>query len=581
MRRLTRAAGARVHEPRLLRPWLAAALASFALLLLWQRAFRLAAVDDAYIFLRYARNCALGLGPVFNPGERVEGFTSPLWLAILVPGQLLAPGSSAAALILGGLCAALTIATVVSEALGSRVSPWLAWGAGAFLATSPGVVYWASSGMDTSLFALLACAALLRFGRDLERGRTSPATAVLLAGACLARMEGTLLVAIAAAFCWVNRRSLGWRWLILPVAVCTAGLVARRFYFGDWLPNTFYAKAAGPRALLLRNGLRYGWHLAGTYGPFLVAIIACAAPALRTAALRPWLPCLTLVPIWLAEVIWTGGDHFAMGRLVQPLVPILLFVALQAVNGEGARRPRAVPLGLLLLALTATSLLEWRREGPAARSEMDGATRWLELGRWLRSRVPDSDWIAAVPIGGIGFGSERRVLDLTGLTNPVIARTGLVDPDGAPGHLRYQSEYVLARAPALIFLNFGWSTPGRFLLFPGYNMAISDLLAREHTRSLYRMEAYQVAPGRFAHFLVRKDHPALSDAAGPPALLEGPAADPRVRYFSASVSSSRTSAGGIVPHASSAAWKPYRSKRPPSRRSASARIARISSLPTR
>ncbi|HEX9725550.1 MAG TPA: hypothetical protein VGC53_14820, partial [Vicinamibacteria bacterium] len=40
-------------------------------------------VDDTYIFLRYAENLANGNGLVFNLGERVEGYTSPLWVLLL------------------------------------------------------------------------------------------------------------------------------------------------------------------------------------------------------------------------------------------------------------------------------------------------------------------------------------------------------------------------------------------------------------------------------------------------------------------------------------------------------------------
>ena len=39
-------------------------------------------VDDAYISLRYAANWAGGRGLVFNPGERVEGYTNFLWVLI-------------------------------------------------------------------------------------------------------------------------------------------------------------------------------------------------------------------------------------------------------------------------------------------------------------------------------------------------------------------------------------------------------------------------------------------------------------------------------------------------------------------
>ncbi|MFH0792763.1 MAG: hypothetical protein V2A74_01885, partial [bacterium] len=40
-------------------------------------------IDDSYISARYARNLASGFGPVFNAGERVEGYTNFLWVVML------------------------------------------------------------------------------------------------------------------------------------------------------------------------------------------------------------------------------------------------------------------------------------------------------------------------------------------------------------------------------------------------------------------------------------------------------------------------------------------------------------------
>src|SRR5206468_3388663 len=40
-------------------------------------------VDDAFIQFRYAANLAAGHGPVFNPGERIEGASGGLWMALL------------------------------------------------------------------------------------------------------------------------------------------------------------------------------------------------------------------------------------------------------------------------------------------------------------------------------------------------------------------------------------------------------------------------------------------------------------------------------------------------------------------
>src|SRR5687768_15255957 len=39
--------------------------------------------DDAFITFRYVERWIACQGPTFNPGERVEGFSSPLWVLIL------------------------------------------------------------------------------------------------------------------------------------------------------------------------------------------------------------------------------------------------------------------------------------------------------------------------------------------------------------------------------------------------------------------------------------------------------------------------------------------------------------------
>jgi hypothetical protein len=39
--------------------------------------------DDQMVAMRYGRNLAEGFGPVWNPGERVEGYTGPAWMAVM------------------------------------------------------------------------------------------------------------------------------------------------------------------------------------------------------------------------------------------------------------------------------------------------------------------------------------------------------------------------------------------------------------------------------------------------------------------------------------------------------------------
>ena len=52
-------------------------------------------VDDALISFRYAVNLVEGRGLVFNPGERVEGYTNFLWTIVLAGVYAVAGSTSA------------------------------------------------------------------------------------------------------------------------------------------------------------------------------------------------------------------------------------------------------------------------------------------------------------------------------------------------------------------------------------------------------------------------------------------------------------------------------------------------------
>ncbi len=65
--------------------------------------------DDSFITLRYARNLVQGEGLVFNPGERVEGFTNMLWTLLLSLCGVIGIDLLAAARILGVVAGLATI----------------------------------------------------------------------------------------------------------------------------------------------------------------------------------------------------------------------------------------------------------------------------------------------------------------------------------------------------------------------------------------------------------------------------------------------------------------------------------------
>jgi arabinofuranosyltransferase len=149
-------------------------------------------IDDAFISFRYARNLIDGHGLVYNPGERVEGYTNLSW-------TLMIAGALAAGLdpewfttVLGGLFGLGTI--VVTYRLAERLLPasplpcvatWL-------LASSPGACGHAVFGLETSMFAFLIVAGILVFLREQEHERGWPWSGLIFALAGLTRPEAPL-----------------------------------------------------------------------------------------------------------------------------------------------------------------------------------------------------------------------------------------------------------------------------------------------------------------------------------------------------------------------------------------------------
>ena len=87
------------------------------------------AVDDAYISFRYAQNAIRGYGLVFNPGERVEGFTNFLWTAMTIPLEGAHVDVGRASMLIGALFGLATLWLVVrfAKSVGApRGVGWLA-----------------------------------------------------------------------------------------------------------------------------------------------------------------------------------------------------------------------------------------------------------------------------------------------------------------------------------------------------------------------------------------------------------------------------------------------------------------------
>ena len=322
--------------------------------------------DDAYISFRYAQHLADGGGLVFNAGERVEGYTNFLWVMLLAGFARLgfAPETMATPL---SLLATVGLWAVVAAYASRSLRPgdhrlWIAVPC-LLLAVTRSVAVWSTSGLETRLFELLIVAGVLSTAHRLtvERGREPPLLlpALLFALATLTRPDGLLITAscaLVASVVLVSRRSLGRRtvWAaLLYVGIVGAHLAFRHAYYGEWLPNTWFAKVSGQD--WSGYGLQYALAFVTEYLavlwvlPLLVAVWAHLrggtwfVPALIAAAVLPH----------ALYIVRVGGDHFEYRPfdLYFPLLFLLIGDGLRVSwDGGGGRRVVGSAYAALLVA---------------------------------------------------------------------------------------------------------------------------------------------------------------------------------------------------------------------------------------
>jgi arabinofuranosyltransferase len=322
--------------------------------------------DDAYIAFRYALNRRLGYGWTWNPQPfvPVEGYSSFLWLAIVdavwtVTG--VEPPVSAPRI--GLLCGLGTLAVALAMAWSAPLSarleparPALVGLAALGLVTNKTFLVWTSSGLEAPLFVLLLVA-WTGWATLAPRGRAwVVGGAALAALAALTRPDGLLFLAATPAVwaaAWRDGRPWGRADLAaaLPLATVPAHLAWRVATYGEWLPNTYYAKVVEP---WLAAGGNHFWYFVLEYGWFFWWPGALLALWRSRATLRvgPTAVAVAALVAHAAYYIWrVGGDHFEFR--IYAHVPALLFVvALPMLSALTVRPGRAVGSLALLVALS-------------------------------------------------------------------------------------------------------------------------------------------------------------------------------------------------------------------------------------
>ena len=412
-------------------------------------------LDDAYIYLQYARTAASGhLGAYFPGGPASAGATSLAWLIGLTKAAF------ACKIVRAPLETALPVSALVGSTLSLGIAFWLLMRLAArhgmrdrliplpclFALLSPLWIFGAMNGMETGFYAMtLLAGAWVVAGGSMW----------WLCPLALVRPEGAVFA--VAILAWRLTRTpttdRSRSWLLLAVMVA-AGLAL----VWPWLLTGHPAAAweakslwqepkAEIRHFYLPRLPYFAWRCLwfGLSGARSEPPLDLAGTVFRASAWPIWTTALFLGGGALLAllrrrgtalvILWGLGSLPALisvawdAQFYRYLVPAYLLLILGAMVGWFAgpheRRRTAVGGALLILAVggafagssgLGTTLRRLYR-GECERIE----STQLRIGHWISDNLSANACVATHDVGAIAFASERPVVDLVGLVTPEMA----------------------------------------------------------------------------------------------------------------------------------------------------------------
>jgi hypothetical protein len=429
--------------------WALAFIARSSFVVEGQRYFCL--FDDAMVSMRYAANWANGLGLVWNPGERVEGYTNFLWTMMMGVVHLLPLSHTHACLVvqLMGILALLScLCATVRLAQSCRLLSPVAIIAVLLTAGYYSLSYYTLLGMETGPATCAVTLALAAAVRSLHDRQGRLTTLLWFAPALLLRPDVMVLFFFVLGFLLVEVPA-GRLQLLGGAAIVGAAvglhLLWRHSFYGEWVPNTYFLKMTNwPLSRRLAAGCWSGlWVCAQLWLPWLLALAALKE---RRSAYTLLGGCV--IVSWLYHV-YVGGDAWSMSRYIIPTAPALFLLAAVGARRvsagiSGSVRSRTLvrhgAAGLSLAAINAlvltSSLLI---DPPEAAAENRNNIRLL---RAIDRIAPENATIAVGYAGTIPYYSGLKSFDMFGKCDPVIARMPAIAGIDRPGHNKRDLDYV-------------------------------------------------------------------------------------------------------------------------------------------
>jgi arabinofuranosyltransferase len=411
--------------------------------------------DDAYMTFRTIDNFLHGYGLTWNIDERVQAYTHPLWMLVLLPLQLVTRDAFYTTAVFSIFVSLGAVALFAGRVAGG----YRGWPFGvAALISSKAFVDYSTSGLENALTHLLIVLFLWQYFRWDSTAKRLRILALMASLAAVNRLD-TLLIFLpglaAAAYPHRWRRALG------SVAIGFVPLVAWEafslIYYGFLFPNPAFAKlnTGIPLKDLVEQGLIY---LANSLDgdPITLVVVGAGVAAAFLGGERRSRAIAAGVLLYLGYVVVIGGDFMSGRFLTAPLLASAAVLARALTRAPpGAAVAAAAVAAVLGLSAPYPTILSDSSYGADRETVIDEngiaderayyfqtsglvqhvRDRRLPYHRWyldgLELRGEEPIVLERMSCGFFGYavGPQAHVVDAFGLGDPLLAR---LPPDENP-----------------------------------------------------------------------------------------------------------------------------------------------------
>lgn len=412
-----------------------------------------------------------GKGLVYNQGEYVEGYTNFLWTVVTAPfTRVKSIDVSIFSSLLGlgiSICNILLLALISREFNGVMQSykKYLMLLPTMFLALDDSIAFWAIGGMEFPVYTLFILGIIYNYFRINDEPKHLGYLALFLILCTLTRPEGNMIFALTIFHMVIYRKKIkNFPKVVITLLVsyalfCLAYYGFKYFYYGQIIPNTFYAKGVTDWKMNFVLGTKYLAMCIGTRLYIFIFILFIPFKKVLKELKYSYLIMFSFV--YIVYIVAVGGDWMIANRFFVPILPMLYILSVLGFlnviikirdyyNSELKARKMAnlivVAVSVLLFVLTL-SFLEYNQmiiKDNNARYEM----QWSMFGKWLNKNVAPNTVIAVGPAGKIPYYSELYTIDMWGLNDEHIARRNSTRLQA--GHKKFDFEYTLSRNPEFI-----------------------------------------------------------------------------------------------------------------------------------